>query len=97
MEFGKRVSSEEVKCLGFVGVDEIPEGMIIFDKMQIGYVCALSANILLNDVKGQLLNIVEGIGMPDKQEKAIKRSVTNVLHETVRHIQECMALVEKQD
>jgi len=97
MEFGKRVSSEEVKCPGFVGVDEIPKGMIIFDKMQTGYVCALSANILLNDVKGQLLNVVEGIGLPEKQEVAIKRMVTNVLHETVDHVRDCMALVEKED
>ena len=85
----------EVKCPNFMGVDEVPEGMIIFDKMQSGYVCALAANILLNDVKGQLLNIIEGIGMPDRQEKAIKRSVTNVLHETHRHISDSMDLVTK--
>lgn len=79
------------------GVDEIPAESKIFDNEQVEYVCALSANILLNDVKGQLLNIVEGIGMPERQERAIKRSVTNVLHETVHHISECMELVEKKE
>lgn len=97
MEFGKRVSSEETGCSNFVGVDEIPKEALMFDKLQTGYVGALMANILLNDVKGQLLNIVEGIGLPEKQETAIKRMVTNTLHETVHHVQECMALVEKED
>jgi hypothetical protein len=97
MEFGKRVSSKDVECSGFVGVNEISKEMIIFDKTQTGYVDALMANILLNDVKGQLLNVVEGIGLPEKQEIAIKRMVTNVLHETVRHVQECMDLVEKEE
>lgn len=75
------------------GVEEIPKKYKTFINEQIIYVNALVANILLNDVKGQLLNIVEGIGLPDKQEKAIKRSVTNVLHETVHDIGECMELV----
>lgn len=97
MVFDKRISSEEVMCPDFVGVDEIPKEAIIFDKLQTGYVCALMANVLLNDVKGQLLNIVEGIGLPDKQETAIKRMVTNVLHETVNHVDECMTLVQKED
>jgi hypothetical protein len=97
MNFGKRVSSEEVECSGFVGVNEIPKEAIIFDKTQVGYVDALMANILLNDVKGQLLNIIEGIGLLDRQETAIKRMVTNCLHETVHHVQECMALVGKSE
>lgn len=97
MEFGKRVSSEEAECSNFVGVDEIPKEALMFDKLQTGYVGALMANILLNDVKGQLLNIVEGIGLPERQETAIKRMVTNTLHETVNHVQECMELVQKPD
>lgn len=88
------MKDNNTKCPNFIGVDDIPKEMIIFDKMQTGYVCALAANLLLNDTKGQLLNIIEGIGLPEKQEKAIKRSVTNVLHETVHHIGECMELVE---
>jgi len=97
MKFGNRVSSEDVECSGFVGVDEIPKEMLIFDKSQTGYVSALMANILLNYVKGQLLNIVEGCGIRESQEVAVKRMVTNVLHETVHHVQECMELVQKED
>ena len=97
MVFGKRISSEEAECPNFVGVDEIPKEALMFDKLQTGYVCALMANILLNDVKGQLLNVIEGIGLPDKQETAIKRMVTNVLHETSNHVNECMDLLQKED
>jgi len=96
MNFGKRASSEEAQCSNFVGVDEIPKEALMFDKLQTGYIDALMANILLNDVKGQLLNVIEGIGLPDKQEIAIKRMVTNVLHETVHHVRECVELVEKE-
>lgn len=80
-----------------IGIDEIPEELKIFNTEQTEYVNALTANILLNDTKGKLLNIVEGIGLPDKQEKAIKRSVTNVLHDTVHDIGECMDLVTDID
>lgn len=97
MVFGNRVSSKDVDCPNFVGVDEIPKEALRFDKIQNGYVCALIANILLNDVKGQLLNIVEGCGLKDSQEVAVKRMITNVLHETVDHVSECMDLVQKED
>lgn len=76
------------------GVDEIPEEYKIFTNAHIEYVNALVANILLNEGKGTFLNIIESIGLPEKQEKAIKRLVTNGLHEMVDHVAECLDLVE---
>ena len=80
--------------INYDAVDEIPNEYKTFTNDQIVYVNALVASVLLNDAKGQLLNIVEGIGLADKQEKAIRRLVTNVLHDTVRDIEECLELVE---
>jgi hypothetical protein len=80
-----------------VGVDEIPDEYKIFNQHHFNYVSVLVANILLNDVKGQLLNIIEGIGLPERQERAIKRSVTNVLHDTVHHFEESMELVREDN
>ena len=37
-------------------------------------------NDTLGALKRELLNIVEGIGLPEKQEVAVKRMVTDVLH-----------------
>lgn len=82
----------KVSC---VGVDEIPPEYKIFKEEHVCYVAALAGNILLNDLKGQLLNIVEGIGLPEKQETAIKRMVTNSLHEAHNHIGECLELVRE--
>lgn len=76
------------------GVDEIPEEYKIFTNKHIEYVNALVANILLNEGKGTFLNIIEGIGLPERQEKAIKRLITNELHEIVNHVAECLDLVE---
>lgn len=75
------------------GVDEVPQNAKIFTDEHINYVDALVGNILHNDFKGCLLNIVEGIGMPEKQETAIKRQITNALHDVHRHIYECLELV----
>lgn len=83
-----------VKEIIIEGVREIMPEDKIFGQHHIEYVVALAANILLNEVKGQLLNIVEGIGLPDKQETAVKRMVTNVLHETVNDFGECLELVK---
>lgn len=77
----------------FEGVDEVPVESKIFDHKQVDYVDALTGQILLNDLKGQLLNIVEGIGLPEKQETAIKRMVNNMLHETHHHITESLELL----
>lgn len=76
-------------------VEIIPDEYKIFDGDQIRYIDALTGQILLNDAKGQLLNIVEGIGLPDKQEQAIKRMVTNVLHDVHHEISGSMELVIK--
>lgn len=75
-------------------VDEIPIESKIFTGEQIVYTDALTGQILLNDLKGLLLNVIEGIGLPDKQETAIKRLITNALHETHHEISECLELVK---
>jgi len=76
-----------------VGVDEIPEEYGIFGKQHIEYLMALTGDMVLRELKGQLLNIVEGCGMPDKQEVAVKRMVTNALHEWHRDFGENLELV----
>ncbi|HBG01801.1 MAG TPA: hypothetical protein DDW87_09545 [Firmicutes bacterium] len=76
------------------GVDKIPEHCKIFDQDHIDYVDALTGQILLNDLKGQLLNIVEGAGLQDRQETAIKRMITNTLHEAHHEIAESLELVK---
>lgn len=76
-------------------VDVIPEKFKIFSSEQVEYVDALTGQILLNDFKGQLLNIIEGIGLHDKQETAIKRMITKSLHETHHGISKSLELVER--
>lgn len=78
-------------------VDEVPEEFKIFGENQISYVEALAGQILLNDLKGELLNIVEGIGLPEKQETAVKRMVTNALHNAHHGISESLNLVKVED
>lgn len=74
-------------------VNEIPEKSKIFTGDHIIYADALTGQLLLNDLKSQLLNVIEGIGLPTKQETAIKRLITNALHETHHEISECLELV----
>lgn len=38
-------------------------------------------NLLFKVTKRKLLNLIEGIGLPDKQEVAVKRMVTDELHQ----------------
>lgn len=38
--------------------------------------------ILLQMLKGRLLNTIESCGMPDKQEEAVKRTVTDQLYQS---------------
>jgi hypothetical protein len=76
------------------GVDEIPEHYKIFNQEHIDYVDALTGQILLNDLKGQLLNIIEGAGLLDRQETAIKRMITNTLHEARHDITESLDLAK---
>jgi len=82
------------KELVIEAVDIIPEEYKIFRKEQIAYVDALTGQILLNDAKGQLLNVIEGIGLPERQEVAVKRMVTNVLHEAHHDVSKSLELVE---
>jgi hypothetical protein len=76
------------------GINEITEGAKIFTPAHIVYVVSLVGQILLQDTKGQLLNIIEGIGLSEKQETAIKRMVTNVLHDARHDIMISLELVE---
>jgi hypothetical protein len=75
------------------GVTEIPSKSRIFTQDHIDYAVGLASQILLNDLKGQWLNIVEGIGLPDKQEIAIKRLVTGVLYDTRQSYKDSLELV----
>lgn len=75
-------------------IDIIPENYKIFEDKQIIYMDALIGQILLNDLKGQLLNIVEGAGLPVKQETAMRRMITNALHETHHDISKSLELVK---
>ena len=75
-------------------VEIIPEEYKIFGKEQITYVDALTGQILLNDTKGQLLNVIEGIGLPERQEAAIKRMITNALHDAHNEISHSLELVK---
>lgn len=86
------LENEVVKEIPF-GVDEVPDKLKIFTGEHINYVDALNGQIMLNDLKGQLLNIVEGIGLPERQENAIKRQITNSLHDTHRDITDALELV----
>jgi hypothetical protein len=79
---------------GYECVGDIPAEAKIFDGEHIEYVDGLLGHILLNGVKGELLNIVESIGLPDKQETAIKRMVINILHETRHHAVEELRLLK---
>ncbi len=81
---------------GYECVGDIPAEAKIFDGEHIEYVDGLLGHILLNGVKGELLNIVESIGLPDKQETAIKRMVINILHETRHHAVEELRLLTNE-
>lgn len=102
---GKEKEGEEKQMGKFVdlvdgyiveGVGEIPGEIKIFKNDHVDYVDMLMGEILLNDLKGQLLNILEGIGLPERQEKALKRQMVNVLHETRRQIKEDLELVKAE-
>lgn len=73
-----------------ISITEFPEESKIFTQDHIDHVFALTGQILLNDLKGQLLNIVEGAGMPERQETAIKRQITNALHEAQRETEKSL-------
>jgi len=88
---GKNVIElEDGTFVDIEGTNEVPE---IFTKEQFMYLAALTGHSLLRDLKGELLNIIEGIGLPERQEKAIKRQITNSLHEWHRSFKEDIELV----
>jgi hypothetical protein len=77
-------------------VEIVPKEYKIFKKEQIAYVDALTGQILLNDTKGQILNVIEGIGLPERQETAVKRMITNILHDVHNEISNSLELVKAQ-
>ncbi len=88
---GKNVIElEDGTFVDIEGTNEVPE---IFTKDQFIYLVALTGHSLLRDLKGELLNIIEGVGLPERQEKAIKRQITNSLHEWHRRFKEDIELV----
>jgi|CZCB01.1.fsa_nt_gi hypothetical protein len=78
-------------------VGEIPKESKIFRNDHARYVDALTGQILLNDLKGRLLNIAEGIGLPERQEIAIKRMITNALHDAHKEINKSLAIVVEEE
>lgn len=89
----KRIAIDLENEVVLEGADEIPQSVLIFTGEHIDYVDALTGNILFNDFKGRLLNIIEGAGMPERQEVAIKRQIINALHDVHRDINECLEVV----
>jgi endogenous inhibitor of DNA gyrase (YacG/DUF329 family) len=74
------------------GVDEkdVPS---IFNTEQFNYATELANHMVLNDLKGEILNVIEGIGLRESQERAIKRTVTNMLHQFTRDYKEFLEIV----
>lgn len=85
-----KLEDDEGTFVDIEGTNEVPE---IFTKDQFDYLAALTGHTILRDLKGELLNIIEGIGLPEKQERAIKRSVTNALHEWHHRFKEDIEIV----
>lgn len=72
------------------GTNEVPE---IFTHDQFCYLATLTGHMILRDLKGELMNIIEGCGISERQEAAVKRMVTNVLHAWHHDFKECIELV----
>ncbi len=74
------------------GVDEkdVPS---IFNTEQFNYATELVNHMVLNDLKGEILNVTEGIGLRESQERAIKRTITNILHQFTRDYKESLEIV----
>ena len=71
------VELEEGSLLEF-GTKNVPE---MFSRDQFEYLAAMTGHSVLRELKGELLNIVEGCGMLERQETAVKRMVTSALHD----------------
>lgn len=56
------------------------------NKKDADYLCKIIGDSILQEGKGTLLNIVEGCGLPDKQEQAVKRLVVDWLHQHERFL-----------
>lgn len=69
---------------------EIPS---IFNAEQYMYATALHEYMTLNGLKGEILNVLEGIGLSEKQERAIKRTITNILHQFAWDYRDSLDLV----
>ena len=95
MEFRKKVIKlEDGTFIDLDGTNEVPE---IFTAEQLKYLSALTRHQVLCDLKGELLNIIEGCGMPDRQETAVKRMVTGSLHDWHHRFKEDIELVLIKD
>ena len=81
----------------YVDLNNTAEPPEMFTEEQAKYLVSLTGHSILCDLKGQLLNIVEGIGLPERQETAVKRMVTNALHDWHRGFKDDIELVLKKD
>lgn len=68
-----------------------------FNDEQVEYLFAITGRSILRDLKGELLNIIEGIGLSERQETAVKRLITNALHGWHRNFKEDINIVNKSD
>lgn len=46
---------------------------------QYDFLMSRTGQLMLGDMKRELMNIIEGCGMPERQETAVKRIVTDAL------------------
>ena len=76
-------------------VEEVDERDVpsIFSTEQFLYATELANHIALNDLKGEILNVIEGIGLRESQERAIKRTITNMLHQFTDDYYESLRIV----
>lgn len=73
-------------------VDEVPEEHKIFNQIHVDYVSALTSH-LLDEYKERLFSIIEGTGLQEKQENAVKEMVIACLYDAQYEIIECLELV----
>ena len=91
------VDLEQEKVIAVNAVAEVPRENKIFNPRQVRYMDLLAGQVLLNSLKGQLLNIAESIGLPERREVAIKRMITNALHDAHKEINKSLAIVVEEE
>lgn len=90
------ISSYDPSTVGIVLdlTNDVPK---ILNSKQAEYLNVLTGHLILRDLKGELLNIIEGIGLTDHQETAVKRMITNSLHGWHRRFKDDINLVTNEN